>query len=129
MGAGCYKEKNITIQKSAIIQVITDHYLQETILAESPLNQVWLDRQKALGKSGGYKAITPKKQNKVVPMNPTTMESNRPPSQASSAGAIRSVLFESIEDVESVQVANQWVQKHKQELMNNDRAGQPKVVH
>ena len=47
MGAACYKEKNITINKNAYIKIITDHYLHDTILTESPLNQVWLDKQKA----------------------------------------------------------------------------------
>ena len=55
------------------------------------------------------------------------------PSEASSAlqgsttGASRSILFQSMEDVESRQAGQSWVEKHKRELVI-DHKGQPKVV-
>lgn len=87
MGAACYKEKNITINKNAYMKIITDHYLHDTILTESPLNQAWLDKQKAAelhaqkvaSKRYGYvapKPATVKKSNKVAPIHPATMDSN-----------------------------------------------------
>ena len=85
MGAACYKEKNITINKNAYIKIITDHYLHDTILTESPLNQVWLDKQKAAElqaqikaskKYGAPKPVKVKKSNKIAPINPATMDSN-----------------------------------------------------
>ena len=35
MGAGCYKEKPLTISKDAIMKAINERYLSETILTET----------------------------------------------------------------------------------------------
>ena len=35
MGAGCYKEKTLTISRDAILKAINDRYLHDTILTET----------------------------------------------------------------------------------------------
>lgn len=38
MGAGCYKEKILTIPRDAVLKAINERYLSDTILTETIIN-------------------------------------------------------------------------------------------
>ena len=74
MGAGCYKEKPLTISKDAIIKAINERYLSETILTET-INNPKLPQNKAQG-TQAQKTMTGSaagvKGNKIVPVSANT---------------------------------------------------------
>ena len=67
-----------------------------------------------------------KKMNRIAPIMVPTDQSAK--SATSTTVATRSVLFQSMEDAESRQAGENWVEKHKEELMIETK-GHPKVVH